>query len=69
MRKLNAISLILFCSLLSTLGHGKILDKKSITVPVIQGKMIEQNPNSLKAAALFDDSLIPPLLILLALPT
>jgi hypothetical protein len=55
--------------MLSTLGHGKILGKKSIIVPVIQGKMIEQNPNSVKAAVLFDDSLIPPLLILLALPT
>jgi hypothetical protein len=69
MRKLNAISLVLFCSLLSALGHGKKLDKKSIIVPVIQGKMIEQSPNSVKAAALFDDSLIPPLLIMLALPT
>jgi len=51
------------------MGHGKMAGNKAFAVPLIHGKMIQQNIDTMHAATLFDDILIPPLLIFMVVPT
>jgi hypothetical protein len=69
MRKFNAILLFVICFLLSSSGHGKGSEKQAINIPVIQEKTEQHHPNTVHAATLFDDTVIPPLLILMVVPT
>ena len=68
MRKFSAILIILICSLLTTSGHGKVIGKQAIDIPVIPGKTVQQNSGSVNAV-MFDEMLVPPLLILMVLPS
>jgi len=68
MRKFSAILIILICSLLTTSGHGKVIGKQAIDIPVIPGKTVQQNSGSVNAVMFPDDTLVPPLLILMVLP-
>ncbi len=54
--------------MLTSIGHGKILERKSIVPPVVEEKIFKQNTNDLSGDELFKDSLIPPLLIFLVVP-